>query len=446
MAPRFDAMPVLAKAADRTPADHFAAFEVVYINHLISDSLMAARALHDTGARLHLVGVPYGRVDTTERQAVIAGFEELGPTWIPDVSVPRSFADRLKRDVRAALLAAGADAPDRPILVVEDGGYAVPQLHDDPTLADVARRCVGAVEHTTRGRLNDEFLEVDGIPNTPRPLAFPVVTIAGSRLKSLHEPAFVGQAIIDELTYLLRRRHQFLRHRTVALLGYGRVGKGVAAALASQGAVVTVIEPDHALASAAATSPYGFAVDHELRPSLLAKVDLVVGTTGFPSFTGANVASFLAHAPPGSELLLASGSSKQIELLDAMTALDATPDAVRSHDPDFGTWWDVDDRRITAVADGYPVIFFPGRTHGAPNRAMDPVMTQLYLAACLLAANTARLTNEVHHLDDLAARPDLHRTDALNELLDDVSMLEAWCALTGVDGPRYLAQLGLARA
>jgi len=34
------------------------------------------------------------------------------------------------------------------------------------------------------------------------------------------------------------------------------------------------------------------------------------------------------------------------------------------------------------LAHGYPVIFLPPDTHGAPNRAMDPVMTQLLLAAC----------------------------------------------------------------
>jgi len=73
-----DAMPLLARAAAAIPSDHFAGIEVVYVNHLISDSLMVARALAGCGARLWTVSLPYGRVDGPVREAWWRGWRTSG--------------------------------------------------------------------------------------------------------------------------------------------------------------------------------------------------------------------------------------------------------------------------------------------------------------------------------------------------------------------------------
>jgi len=438
MSANLDAMPLLASCLDAMPKGHFAGVEVVYVNHLISDSLMVARALADGGARVWSVGLPYGSLVGPVRQGVIAGLGELGPAWVPEVTHPLAFSSQVRVAVREALLAATA-AGSRPVLVVEDGGYAVPMLHDDPTLRGALARCLGAVEHTTRGRLNDEFNEVDDIPVSPRQLRIPVVTIAASRLKSIHEPPFVGQAIVDELAYLLRRRHQFLRYRRAVVLGFGRIGEGVAGALVGQGVEVTVIEPEGPVARRAAAA--GFDVYRALTPELLQGDGLVVGVTGMPSFTASHLAWFLAGA--GRELVLVSGSSKEIEFSRAMAALEADPVAEGHHDVDLGRWWDVGRKRVTVLADGYPVIFFPAHTNGAPNLAMDPVMTQLYLASCFLRANADRLAPGVHHVDTVDDQRTELRRGPWDVLFDSPALLRRWYQLARLETSGYLDRINL---
>jgi hypothetical protein len=58
-------------------------------------------------------------------------------------------------------------------------------------------------------------------------------------------------------------------------------------------------------------------------------------------------------------------------------------------------------KTVVLLAHGYPVIFFPPDTRGAPNRAMDPVMTQLLLAACGLPDGHASLDRCVYTVEDL---------------------------------------------
>src|ERR1043165_696145 len=52
-------------------------------------------------------------------------------------------------------LNAAADLQSRKILIIEDGGYFTPILHDIE-FANVAMRCIGVVEQTTKGIRQDE--------------------------------------------------------------------------------------------------------------------------------------------------------------------------------------------------------------------------------------------------------------------------------------------------
>ncbi len=136
-------------------------------------------------------------------------------------------------------------------MIVEDGGYAFPALHDDPTLYQHLASCIGAVEHTTRGKLNYQYLETDATPTVQRELQRPAVTIAGSRLKTAHEGGFVAQALVDECRFLLRKDHQFLRYRPVVVVGYGRIGRALARALTSLEATVMAADPNVAVTDTA---------------------------------------------------------------------------------------------------------------------------------------------------------------------------------------------------
>jgi hypothetical protein len=219
-------MPLLNHYVTTLGPSLLAGVHILYVNHLISDSLMVARGFKRLGARLTSIAIPYSGIYGPVQRAVHQGFKHLGPTYLPIVSHPSQFPAAMSVAVRRAIaqLTDGLPAGER-WMIVEDGGYAFPGLHDDPTLHPHLPSCMGAVEHTTRGKLNYQYLETDATPTIPRALQRPAVTIAGSRLKTCHEGGFVAQALVDECGFLLRKDHQFLRYRPVVVVGSGRIGR-----------------------------------------------------------------------------------------------------------------------------------------------------------------------------------------------------------------------------
>ena len=446
-------MPQLAHHVDAHPGTLDDVL-VLYINHAISDALMVARGLRRVGAQLTSVLIPYHGADGPTHHAVRRGFRALGPTFHPEPAAPGDFAARMRATVREAVLqvARHAELEDRAWMIVEDGGYAFPLLHDDPDLRPHLARCLGAVEHTTRGRWNYEYAEFDDVPRTARLLERPAVTISGSALKTAHEAGFVAQALLDECHWLLRRDHQFLRHRAVAVVGYGRVGKALAREIARVDAHVLVVDP-------AGGQPEPGMTAASLVQAVTAGAFLVFGATGTSSFTPTALTAFLQRSPRDT-LYLASASSKAVEFADLIAELDrATGDdtyaalmaggpatVLAEPDPDVGTRYriryaDGDTKQVVLLGNGYPVIFYPADTHGAPNRAMDPVMTQLFLAAAGLPASDS-LPPRVHDLDLLRQLPDHALPAPWRSLVDETGLLAHWCALNGIDWPAYRRKTG----
>jgi len=451
------AMPLLAHAA----AEHHGALtglKILYINHAISDALMVARALRGAGAELVNVLVPYRGIEDRSHHSLSQAFSALGPTYAPAPQHPSLFSAVMAETVAAAIvhIADSASANGQQWMIVEDGGYAFPALHDNPDLTIHMNSCLGAVEHTTRGRWNYEYLETDAAPKTPRTLRRPAVTISGSRLKTTHEAGYVAQALVDECHWLLRRDHQFLRHRKVMIIGYGRVGRALAQALQRADASITI--HDNALVDTDAdlmcSDPISAVEDGAF---------LVFGATGTSSFGYSALEAFIMRSP-SPILYLASASSKAIEFADVVSILDqaavdnnaaialAGPGStVLSHlDPEVGLRYTITvstpsgsrTRTLVLLGKGYPVIFYPAHTHGAPNRAMDPVMTQLFLAAVGLPAACLRLTAAVHDINDLIAMPNLGLPASWKTLVDEESLLIRWCEENNIDWSEYRREIG----
>jgi S-adenosylhomocysteine hydrolase len=445
-------MPLLDHFVAELGSRLLAGTEILYVNHLISDSLMVARAFRRLGARLTSIAIPYSGIYGPVQRAVHEGFKHLGPTFLPRVSHPDQFPAAMAVAVGRAIAHVTADLPaGGRWMIVEDGGYAFPTLHDDPTLRPHLASCIGAVEHTTRGKLNDQYLETDATPTTPRQLQRPAVTIAGSQLKTAHEGGFVAQALVDECGVLLRKDHQFLRYRPVVVVGYGRIGRALANQLHRLEATVMVADPN-----LPATHVEYPAVG--LAEALGRGVFLVFGATGVPSMTPTDLGVFLRN-PDQDLLYLASASSKQIEFSQILAFFQQTrtdPHLLRKVagrdgrvrcelDPAVGLRYRVElaggtVKTCVLLAHGYPVIFFPPDTHGAPNRAMDPVMTQLLLAACGLPDGHTSLDRRVYTVDDLNDLGEL--PPPWRALVDETGLLRRWCHHNGLDPGRYLRRIG----
>ena len=194
--------------------DHFRGTRILYINHVISDAVLTALAFK-TGATMHIIGVPYGSMHSAERQWVRDEYRKIGKTLIPEIEDPLEFRTKMRASVEEVLH--DLEKTSEPLLIVEDGGYAFPVMHEQQYVSCLDRT-LGAVEHTARGMWNYQFMEVDGEPRTPRILNKPALTIAKSRLKHAHEPPFVAQGVMHELLAVLKSQNEFIQFKNATIL------------------------------------------------------------------------------------------------------------------------------------------------------------------------------------------------------------------------------------
>jgi len=439
-------MPLLAEYAEKIGSRHLSGIRVLYINHMISDALMTAAALKKAGAEMSIVGIPYGSTDSGERRWVIDEYNKLGNFRFPVVENVQEFRALMRQCVLEALAEIQTGAGD--FMIVEDGGYAFPLLHDG-NHEQILDACIGGVEHTARGMWNYQFMEVDATPVTPRVLRKPAITVANSKLKSAHEPLFVAHAVVHEFVSVLTRNHEFLPFQQVAVLGNGRIGKPIATLLRTLGATVEAVDPRPQNAQAN--------VHTALTQALFSSSRFFMGASGTPSVSYDQLMEFLRNDPNGGDKIFASASSKNIEFTEVIRALDILTvdrnvrDQVLGSDrsmtkeniPEFGLQYTLNGqgstRKFSILGEGYPIIFYPRHTHGAPSKPFDPVMTQLFLAACTMRSKYIELENRVYSLDEV--RQACVDNDDLATLLDDKILLRRWCELNGLDSASYFQHI-----
>lgn len=442
-------MPVLEEYAHKTGLDRLKNTNILYINHLISDAMLVAVALKQAGANVHTVGIPYGSIDSDERRWVIDEYQKIGPLRFPIVQNSLEFRAKMHDCVASTLN--DMSMLEGPLMIVEDGGYAFPILHG-LSYREQFKKCIGAVEHTSRGMWNYKYMELDAKPRTPRLIEKPAITIANTKLKNAHEPVFVAHGIVYELINLLKKEQEFLPFRNIAVLGNGKIGNPIANLIESMGANVHVVDPK------GSTLFDKRKIQTSLTHELFQICSIFVGASGSPAVTQKQLISFLAEDASSSQKFFASASSKNIEFeaviktFDEMTlnkrlckkTFGSGAIVYKENIPEFGLQYTVDrggtQRKFSVLAEGYPIIFYPCHTQGAPVRAFDPVMTQLFLAACALRTTHSSLEHVVHTLDDVTSHID--DTDPLKSLLDDKALLWHWCELNGLNPSAYLQQIG----
>jgi S-adenosylhomocysteine hydrolase len=136
------------------------------------------------------------------------GINFLKPT-IPDRL--GYYSDFLERDVlelwnqlRKAL------KPNAKIIILDDGGFVLKNVPSDI----LGKYPVFGIEQTTSGvRLQNAFKE------------FPVIHVATSAAKTLIEPPIVSEAVKIQLGEVIKE----LKPKTIGIVGFGHVGKAIAA-------------------------------------------------------------------------------------------------------------------------------------------------------------------------------------------------------------------------
>lgn len=156
--------------------------------------------------------------------------------------------------------------PRRRIILVDIGGYFASSLNEINRL--LPGRIIGVMEGTENGvqKYEASGLEYD----------LPLITVARSPLK-LPEDYLVGAGVVFSVEATLREQAQILQSRSACVIGYGRVGSGVAEVLRGRG-IPTVVHDVSPLAMAEAAAR-GFRVYRRLDDALR-QSNLIISATG----------------------------------------------------------------------------------------------------------------------------------------------------------------------
>jgi S-adenosylhomocysteine hydrolase len=273
---------------------------------------------------------------------------------------------------------------DPPIMIVEDGGYIVPLLHERDSA--LLAHTIGAIEQTTKGvrKTEDWGKKKTADRNLRGVLQFPLISIPDSTIKTRIEPPLIG----NEVVHCIQQLTTFSLHGArVALLGLGTIGMEVFQHLKAANAIVTGYDELDSSRKAQFAMAGGTLVASAAEA--VRGKRLVIGCSGRPSITS----SVLENLDYGA--YVASGSSDLVEIdIEYLEhrAISAARFGIKDADVVPGQLWGgtryqfagQPGREINLLADGYPVTFWGAP--GMPHEGGDLIMTVILVAAAELAA------------------------------------------------------------
>lgn len=242
---------------------------------------------------------------------------------------------------------ATARSRGREVLLIEDGGYVAPVLHealcDDATVRDVLSEhraasadarplaellddgFLGSVEHTRNG-----YTRLVEVGQRKGRYAFPSFSIAISQHKIDVESSEVAVSVIHAIETLLHADGKILSRRRPLVLGSrGAIGGRIKTLLESRLTASPVKGVDLRVEDDSQDETRTYAALPEVARR---DVDLVIGVTGDSVLQGSDIENWILDGGRH-ELLLASASTKTVEFADLAHWLD---DLLRADDPRIG--------------------------------------------------------------------------------------------------------------
>lgn len=207
---------------------------ILLILHLLRDFLPFCDGLLTMGMNmkdLFIVGIPY-----SSKKVVI---EYLRHRKFEVYNIEKDhYIDQFNALVEMVVKKAleHCKQTNKKLLIIEDGGYAVPLIHGKFT--DLAGLCTGAVEQTANGIWVDRELEQSG------KLVFPVMNVAEAKVKKERESPLVGQAIIQNINRLLEGYGEGITSMKVGQIGFGTIGKPLALQMKNNGVDLIIYDID----------------------------------------------------------------------------------------------------------------------------------------------------------------------------------------------------------
>lgn len=264
------------------------------------------------------------------------------------------------------------------IIVIEDGGYIVPKLHEK-NLQNLAKVTLGAVEQTTRGVRNNEKI---------RELLFPIISIHGSNLKNTSEPPHVARAVINNIQKLLPDKN--FSGRKALVIGFGKVGEQIALQLRDTLKMqVSIHDLDNTKLVKA--RQHGFETTRNLEDGVKEK-HLIVGATGETVIKRSEILA-MEH-----NVYLISASSEQWEFcISELEALSSEKSDLYSNDKNIGTKYKIrnTEKFINLIANGYPINFWGSES--MPNEVSDLIMSLILISAVKISTHWSSLPKKIDY-------------------------------------------------
>lgn len=255
----------------------FEGYSILAVQHLLGSSVPFFEMLQRGGAHpenIHIVGKAYSShptvVDRLIRQRYNLAFDDVF-----SYAADRPYDTILEEHILAACqkMVRETDDPSEKgnFLIIDDGGKALKHIQDSYIQQ---ARFVG-VEQTSRGA---RLL-------APLAVSFPVVNVARSEVKTIHESPMIAEAMVRELLLSLDRWDAddvfHLPGKKALLLGYGYIGERVAKKLVDHGLRVVVYDADSDKVALARQNPNLSTVSD--RTQAYPDASLIIGCTGTPS-------------------------------------------------------------------------------------------------------------------------------------------------------------------
>ena len=273
----------------------------------------------------------------------------------------------------------------KPEITMDDGADLVTELHTKRR--ELLAHVRGGTEETTTGVSRLRAMAEEGV------LAYPIIAVNDAFTKHLFDNRFgTGQSAVDGI---LRATNVLLAGKTVVVLGYGWVGRGIASRMRGMGAIVLVCEVDPLRALEAAMDGFEVTTIAAAAP----RGDLFVTATGNLNVIGRE---HLAALKDGAILANAGHFNDEIDL-GALADLGAERSTLRPLVEEYRLR---DGRRIVVLAEGRLVNLAAAEGH--PAAVMDMSFANQAFAVELLVRGQATPEPKVYgvprDIDERVAR------------------------------------------
>jgi adenosylhomocysteinase len=355
-------MPVLARIRERFAADRpLEEVRIAASLHVTPETAVLVRTLIAGGARVALCASnPLSTQDDVAAALVARDGAEVHARRGEDMATYYRH------------LATVADVA--PHVTLDDGADIAALLHAErPELLD---GILGGTEDTATGVLRLRALQAEGR------LGYPVIAVNEAQVTRLFDARYgTGQSALDGV---VRATNVLLAGRVVVIVGYGRVGRGIAARARGAGAIVVVCEVDPVRAVEARMD------GHEVMPAgdAAARADVILTATGGRD---AVAAEEIARLRDGAILANAGHFDVEIDLAALRAAATGPPRRVR---PAVDQYELPDGRRVNLLAEGRVVNL--GAAEGHPPAVMDVAAASQALSVEHLVQDPGDLVPGVH--------------------------------------------------